>query len=895
MLSLLFLAVIVLAVILTDTRSRLKRLEDRFEREGREGDALQYQDLLPEDVYQPASEPRPAQTARVVHGASAFRTSVETQVESTAGQAAQAESVEQAEEEARPDWETQEEAALVPPWRTADEMPEPAEEAPEPEMSMSRPQAGASFSFEDIFGRKLPIWAGGITLAIAAILLVKYSIDAGLLSPAVRVILGLLFGAGLIGGAEWARREEERVGDVRIRQALAGAGIASLYASILAAVNLYGLIPGGVAFSGLAVATALALGLSLRFGMPSAILGLVGGLAAPALIGSTAPNLPLLCGYLGLAIGGLTAVARHQRWAWLGASALLGGAGWSLLLMVTGALSHADMLAIGLLVIALALALPLVAFQDKGATLLRGASGLIGAVQMALLVSIGGFEMLQWGLYGLLSAGIVWLSTREAALRPFTLLGLAVALMLAIAWPHPGGREFALVMLAMAGIYGAPAMTRLWRANGTIVEALQIGALALGGYIASLTHFHGAGLNDMRSAVLAFACALLPGAAAALGWKQEDNRSDARFTIVSAAASLLLLFAGHFGLPEQWKAIAATLAIAMVTEISRKTRSSALFTSMAIFAGGAALAALWPIVEWSWAAIFSLSGKPVFVTALPSPMTTLHQLAIPALLSSVAAFRIWPMLRTEVRLGVAAIPATLGIASIHIFYKQLFALTSHYDFVHYGLGERLIWESLIMGAGYALWKRFGQAGAALALIAAAAAHGLWYNILLHNPMTVDQAVGSAPLANLLLGVYGLPMLAMWLAGQIAPEQEKRLSRAFDIGRMLFVVMGAYALLRQLFTGSMLTYGSVGEFENILRSVLAIALAVGFLLWGIWRKKHDWRIASLLLMLGAVAKVFLFDISGLAGLLRIASFLALGFSLIGIGWLYSRFLRKEDVS
>jgi uncharacterized membrane protein len=74
--------------------------------------------------------------------------------------------------------------------------------------------------------------------------------------------------------------------------------------------------------------------------------------------------------------------------------------------------------------------------------------------------------------------------------------------------------------------------------------------------------------------------------------------------------------------------------------------------------------------------------------------------------------------------------------------------------------------------------------------------------------------------------------------------------------------------------------------------LAIALAVGFLLWGIRSKQRNWRIASLVLMLAAVAKVFLRDASGLEGLLRIGSFVALGFSLIGIGWLYSRQLGAE---
>ena len=39
------------------------------------------------------------------------------------------------------------------------------------------------------------------------------------------------------------------------------------------------------------------------------------------------------------------------------------------------------------------------------------------------------------------------------------------------------------------------------------------------------------------------------------------------------------------------------------------------------------------------------------------------------------------------------------------------------------------------------------------------------------------------------------------------------------------------------------------------------------------------------------KVFLIDAAGLEGLLRIASFMALGFSLIGIGWVYTRQLGR----
>jgi uncharacterized membrane protein len=55
-----------------------------------------------------------------------------------------------------------------------------------------------------------------------------------------------------------------------------------------------------------------------------------------------------------------------------------------------------------------------------------------------------------------------------------------------------------------------------------------------------------------------------------------------------------------------------------------------------------------------------------------------------------------------------------------------------------------------------------------------------------------------------------------------------------------------------------------------------------------------RYASAVVILGTVLKVFLIDASDLTGLYRVASFLGLGLSLIGIGYLYQRLLfrRKE---
>src|SRR5690606_21947871 len=151
---------------------------------------------------------------------------------------------------------------------------------------------------------------------------------AQVFTPGVQVIAGILFGLGLIGGAEYAWRSQDRLRDVRVPQALSGAGIATLYAAIMVAANVYGLIGPLFAFALLALVTAAALALSLRFGPPSALLGLAGGLAAPALVGALAPNVPLLALYLALTIAAMTGVARMRRWPWLAIAALAGGAGW---------------------------------------------------------------------------------------------------------------------------------------------------------------------------------------------------------------------------------------------------------------------------------------------------------------------------------------------------------------------------------------------------------------------------------------------------------------------------------------------------------------------------------------------------------------------------------------
>ena len=133
--------------------------------------------------------------------------------------------------------------------------------APAPAVGAGR-RRSRKVGWEQRLGARAFLWIGAVTLALAAVFLVRYSIEEGYLSPEVRVILAALFGFALIGGAERMRSRDDRVA-----QALAAAGVAALYGALFSAVALYGMISKVAAGGGAAALTAFAIGVSLRHGI----------------------------------------------------------------------------------------------------------------------------------------------------------------------------------------------------------------------------------------------------------------------------------------------------------------------------------------------------------------------------------------------------------------------------------------------------------------------------------------------------------------------------------------------------------------------------------------------------------------------------------------------------
>jgi uncharacterized membrane protein len=155
------------------------------------------------------------------------------------------------------------------------------------------------------------------------LLFFQYSIEHGLISPVMRVVLGAIVGIVCLVGSEWLVKRDQAAA----AHALAGAGIVILYGATWAAQNLYGLIGTLPAFVLMVLITVVCVALALRRDAPFiAVLGLLGGFATPILVASDVDSPAALFGYILLLDLGLLWLARARGWSLLAILSLVGTA-----------------------------------------------------------------------------------------------------------------------------------------------------------------------------------------------------------------------------------------------------------------------------------------------------------------------------------------------------------------------------------------------------------------------------------------------------------------------------------------------------------------------------------------------------------------------------------------
>jgi uncharacterized membrane protein len=680
--------------------------------------------------------------------------------------------------------------------------------------------------------------------------------------------------------------------DPRVGQSLAGAGVATLYGTLYMAAEIYGLIGVGTAFVLVVLTTAIAFALSLRHGPPTALMGLIGGFAAPWVAGMGASNLPTLLLYLAVFIAALFGLAVWRRWLWLLVLASGGGLLWSLAMLAT-ANSNLGLLGGFIAITGGGALLAAKRFEPTSGIwvqLARYAPMALALVQLALLLPKMEFSVIGWLFYFALSALAIILAWREKALLPLVGGALLLAMgPLGMAWSQAGADTTNIaVTLAIAALFGAAGHVRARQSDeGNLYWAvIGLAAPVLCWFTAAISHPFDA---DRLWAALALLAAL-PAAWTAWEWHSK-KRASAIQPWATAATALMLWVAMGLLFDEDWSA-SYTAAVALAVAAWARVTGGNWGKRLSWIPLGTAMVLTSALSYQFFDAIGSaLSGVGAYFDRLPAVDEAARNTLAPALL--IAAIAWLPLFATGRRTrALALIVGGAGVtAFVWLLAKQVAAIASPSDFIRLGFAERAIITQTLFAIGWLTlaeakkrpdWPSLRVAGWALSGIALFRV--VWFDLLVHNPVMDPQAVGPVPVANLLTGHLALVALWLWLLARNVPQRVTLTVQSLSLGAMILTVL---ATIRQAVQGSLVSGASVDTGENYLYSAGLMALAVGWLVTGMKRETKLLRIAGLLLLTAVTFKVFLVDAAALTGLLRILSFLGLGIALIGIGWAYGR--------
>ncbi len=831
---------------------------------------------------------------------------------------------------------------ITPLTQAPKDIPKPEEPAPKPVDRPKRDEAPpATYVVNTENTNQFGTWisqnwfyvASALSLALAGIFLVQYSMENGLLSPRLRVLLAAGFGVALIIAGEIVRRrigDEEGVSTAYIPSVFSSAGVVSLFASIVAGRMLYDLIGQGTAFSLLSMVALLALCLGWFYGPLLAAIGVVGAYAAPFVIGGSSEDLsPLLAYFALIATLGL-GIDTVRRWAWISVLTLCGAFATGTLLMLStpeiSAAYGAYMAGIALLATIIPARSPM---PRQGGTMIS-----------ELLVKT---KEIPWPEF----------PTRLA----FGAVLVASLALLSVAgpdfWAHPnevavfrkGPAEFWLAVVLLAALTLAFV---LWSARApafqdiALLPALTLlGALALHGvqegrvWLGFYIHRHGSEHSDPWTGTLLFVLGVI--ISAAFLWRALGSQgSRPRFALIHALAAALyapamavildLLWQARevFG-PYPWALHATAMAGLMVFFAERLAKRDgpedklrmALPVLSAISSLSFAFTILFVETALTLAFAATVLGAAVLDRMLKLPlmngfitvaaavlgyrlvmdpgvsfgvnaplgeMSLVYLGSLAALLGALWALRDLPRLAAKTILesgawSVAGVYLSLllnrfsyGAGEVGVFaaiWLILMAVQLH----------RLHLGGMLRYARGALAGLFGFFGFSAVLI----------SLSIDNPLLhryASDVIGARILFNSLAPTYLLPAVVLALAAWLLKSLNPNLRKSFAAISLGIASFWLFASIRYFWQGSEMlpiSYG-VSQPELYTYTVALLAAGAGCLYQALARGSDQLRRVATGLLGLTVLKVFFIDAAELSGLTRVFSFLLLGLALAALAWL-----------
>jgi uncharacterized membrane protein len=785
------------------------------------------------------------------------------------------------------------------------------------------PQPGPGF--EERIGTRWVVWVGGLTLALGGFFMVRYSIDAGLLGPGVRTLLGGAFALALLASGEWTRRQEsisaiEALPIANIPAILTAAGTAVAFATVYAAYALYDFLAPATAFILLGMVALGTLAAALLHGPALAGLGISAAFVTPVLVSSDKPDYWALYVYLAIVTAAAFGLARIRLWRWLAVTTIAFALLWTFPCLPCGPSMvgpHAFHVMSGFVLAALLVvcgfmfgppadegriepisSISLAAYL-LGATMIVLASFHADAAIIVFAVLVAGTLLVAWrapAATGAIAAAAVFVFVvfAEWAVRgnpdmlvlpggPLPGIGPAatdssVALHLATAAIFAAG--FGAAGFLAQGRSVSAIMPVVWSATAVFTPLALLIAL-----YARIAHLD----RSIPFAILAVILAAAYGAATET-LARRDNRPGLPISIALFATGALgaLALALTFALEKGWLTIALALMSMGTAWISMQRPIPFLRSLAAILAGivvlrvgyeprivGEAVGTT-PIFNWLlWG--YGIPALSFWIASVflrrrgdDAPLRTVESAAI--LFTVLLAF-------TEIRHAVNGGDIYRVNTSLAEFALQVCVALA----MAIGLERlRIRTGSIVHNAGAVLLTLYAGLATVFGLL------------LLETPILWPTNVGGV-FINLLLLAYALPaVLALLLSYAVAGRRLPAYANTIAAGALILALTYVTFEIRRLYHGPVLSRGETSGAEQYTYSIAWLAFGVILLGIGIFFNSQRARLASAAVIALTILKAFLIDMSTLTGVYRALSFMCLGLVLVAIGWLYQRILFRRQM-
>ena len=786
------------------------------------------------------------------------------------------------------------------------------------------PLPPAQPGFEERIGTRWVVWVGGLTLALGGFFMVRYSIEAGLLSDAVRTFLGGAFALALLAAGEWTRRKEsisaiEALPIANIPAILTAAGTAVAFATVYAAYALYDFLVPATAFVLLGMVALGTLAAALLHGPALAGLGIAAAFATPVLVSSDKPDFWALYIYLAIVTAAAFGLARIRLWRWLAVTTLVFALLWTFPCLQCGPSMvgpHVFHVISGFILAALLVVCGFMfgppadegevepfssgslAAYLLGATLIVLNSAHADTAVIVFTILVAGTLFVAWraeaatGAVGA-AAALVFVVFAEWAVRgnpdmlvlpggPLPGIGPAAtdsAVMLHLVTAAIFAVGFGVAGFLAQGRFSSATIPVVWSAAAVFTPLALLIAL-----YARIAHLD----RSIPFAILAVLLAAAFGAATELLAKREDRPglqvSIALFATGALAAMALAL---TFALEKGWLTIALSLMSLGTAWISLQRPIPFLRSLSAILAGIVVLrigyeprivgdmVGTTPIFNWLlWgygipALSFWAGGIFLRRGGDDAPVGAVESAAI--LFTVLLVFM-------EIRHAVNGGDVYRNSAGLTEVALQVCAALA----MAIGLERlRIRTGSMVHNLGAIVLTLFAGAATVIGLM------------VLETPILWPTDVGGVFFNLLLLG-YALPaVLALLLSYAVAGRRPA--SYANTIAAMALVLALTYVTfeIRRLYHGPVLTRGPTTGVEQYTYSIAWLAFGVALLGIGILFNSQRARLASAVVIALTILKAFLIDMSTLTGVYRALSFMCLGLVLVAIGWLYQRILFRRQ--